>query len=213
MKIIIVILLLLSNIINVYAQESRKSESIEIPFSVFNKVEDSPEIFKLKYSHMANFIVSIKNELIYKENNDAKAVIRLGDSEDDKIIELMMYSTKRLIVSIFTSSTGYFKLHDSENGWFSDRAVVVSFVQNDKLSMHNGQRNIMDRLSIKEFTLDTLEVYGKDSIDSLDNTIGGRVVIDILSGNPLDNPISFMPAVVVIIVGVIIALLIKTKKR
>lgn len=213
---ILVIMLIFSNTAIVYAQEeSRKIETLEIPASAFNAPRDAPEVFPLQYKHAANFITNVKNELIYNsEYEEAKAVIRFGDNELDKFFELVMYDkANRLSVSLFVKSLGYTKYYEDDNSWFDDKDMVFSFAQNDRLSLYNGQRNIMDRFRIGMFTLDTIEVYGKDSLSDPDNVVGGKLVVEVLSGNPLDNPISYMPVVAVGVVGAILLILLKTKKR
>ncbi|RMF29677.1 MAG: hypothetical protein D6752_05515, partial [Candidatus Nitrosothermus koennekii] len=209
--------LIFSNIAIVYAQEeSRKIEVIEIPASAFNATKDNPEVIPLEHKHIANFVVNLKNELIYKPNYDqAKASIRFGDNVRDKFFEIIMYGepSKRLTVALFTDQLGYVKYYENDQSWFEDREIGISFMQNDKLSIHNGQRNIMDRLRIGEFTLDTLEVYGKENSSDLDNVIGGKVIVEVLSGNPLENPISFVPVIAVAVVGGVLVILLKTKKR
>ena len=211
---VLVAMLIMANIASVYAQEdSRKVEILEIPASAFSASRDAPEVIPLENKHIANFVVNMRNELIYADNEQANAAIRFGDNEQDKFFELVMYKSGRLAISLFVESIGYSKYYEEDNSWFKDKQIGISFMQNDKLSIHNGQRNIMDRLKIGIFTLDTLEVYGKENSSDPTSIIGGKLVIEIFSGNPLDNPISFLPAVASIVVGGLIIVLIKLKKR
>ena len=217
MLVVSIMFLIISNVAVAYAQEdSRKIEVVEIPASAFNKASNDPERLPLKYEHIANFVINVRNELIYKQNYaDAKAAIRFGDSENDKFFEIIMYNepSRRLIVSLYNEQLGYAKYYDNEQGWFKDKQIGIAYMQNDRLSIHNGQRNIMDRLRIGAFSLDMLEVYGKSDTSDLDNVIGGKVIVEIMSGNPLDNPISFIPVAATAAVGAILAILLKVKKR
>ncbi len=212
---IMLIVLIAANMVNVYAQEDdRVIEVIEIPASAFNASRETPEVIPLENKHIANFVVNMRNELVYADNEEAKAAIRFGDNEQDKFFELVMHGkSNRLTISLFIESLGYTKYYEEDNSWFKDRQIGISFMQNEKLSIHNGQRNIMDRLKIGMFTLDTLEVYGRESVSDPTSIIGGKMIVEIFSGNPLDNPITFMPAVAVVIVGGVIIILLKTKKR
>ncbi|MGH9923157.1 MAG: hypothetical protein ACRD38_10430, partial [Nitrososphaerales archaeon] len=68
-------------------------------------------------------------------------------------------------------------------------------------------------LKIGPFILNTVEVYGKDSADAPANAFGGQLVFDVISGNPLENPIMMIPAILAAAAGGIILTLIKLKKR
>ncbi len=218
MKIILIIfMVLLNNIINIYAEDnSRKFEELEIPGSSFN-THSTPIVYKLQYKHTANFLINIKNELIYNPAYDqAKAAIRFGDNEGDKLFEIIMYGepSKRLsILLLIDKELGYVKYYENDNAWFNDKILGISFTQNDKLSIHNGQRNIMDRFNIGMFTLDTIEVYGKVSATDPDSIIGGNLRVEIFSGDPFNNPISLIPIIGSAIAGIVVIILLKLKRR
>jgi hypothetical protein len=215
--ILIILIIITGNITNIYAENnSRKFEEIDIPATAFNTPSDTPTVYKLQYKHSANFLINVKNELTYNlEYEQAKAAIRFGDNERDKLFELIMYDhSKRLSILLLTDKeTGYVKYYEGDNSWFNDKIFGISFMENDKLSIHNGQRNIMDRFKIGEFTLDTIEVYSKDSSIEPANIIGGKLSIEIFSGNPLDNPTSFIPIIASAVIGIIVVILLKVKRR
>ncbi len=215
--ILIIIIIITGNIINIYADDNfRKFEELEIPAAALNTPSNTPTVYKLQYKHSANFLINVKNELVYNlEYEKAKAAIRFGDNERDKLFELIMHDhSKRLSILLLTDKeTGYVKYYENDNSWFNDKILSISFMQNDKLSIHNGQRNIMDRFKIGEFALDTIEVYSKESSIEPNNIIGGKIRIEIFSGNPLDNPTSFIPIIASAVVGVILIILLKFKRR
>ena len=203
----------------VYAQDTgkRKLETITIPYTAVNAVFLSPEHYNFPSTHVANWIVNIDNNLEYNEKNpEAKVVLRLKVSpEDTDFIEIAMLSppSYKLWIAISNKEVGYMRMYEDKNAWFVDKSVLASFVQNERLSVNNGQRIVLDRLRIGPFTLATVEVYGREDADADVSAIGGEVVVNVLSGNPLDNPIMMIPPIVAVVtVGTIITLLV-VKKR
>jgi len=222
MKIIgfVILGLLLSSTVNmVFAQEVRNRivETITIPFTATDAVFRSPEHYYFHSKHVANWILTIQNNLIYNEENpEAKVVLRLKENPSDtNFVEISMLSppSHKLWVAVAKDEVGYMRLYEDDNAWFIDKPVMVSFVQNERLSVNNGQRIIVDRLRIGELTLGTIEVYGREDTDAGVSTLGGQVLIDVMSGNPLDNPILMIPPIAVAVtVGAVITLLV-IKKR
>ena len=201
-----------------HAQEgSRKVESITIPYTAANADKTNPAHYSFPSQHIANWILNIHNELVYNsDNSEAKVVIRLMDDPgSENFVELAMFGapSHKLWLAVANDQIGYLTFYESEKSWFEDKTIMVSYIQNDRLSVNNGQRNIMDRLRIGPLVLDTVEVYGKDSEDAPVNTFGGELVFDIVSGNPLENPIMMIPAILAALAGVTVLTLIKFKKR
>ncbi|MEM2760057.1 MAG: hypothetical protein QXU32_07270 [Nitrososphaerales archaeon] len=211
--------LLLSGIITniVYAQPNRKIESITIPFDAANTEFSSREHYSFASKHIANWIVNIQNKLQYNEaNQDAKVVLRLKENpEAENFVEIVMFSppSYKLVISIANEHVGYMRMYEGEESWFTDRSVTASLVQNERLSINNGQRTVVDRLRIGEFTLGTLEVFGRESLDDEVNAIAGEIVVYVMSGNPLDNPILMVPWIVTAIAGGTVIALLFIKKR
>ncbi len=201
-----------------YAQEAtRKTDFLTIPFASANAEFLAPDHYVLTTKHVANWLMTIENKLQYNEENpEAKIVLRLKENpEDENFVEIAMLSppSYKLWVAVANEQVGYMRVYENPDSWFDDRSITTSLVQNDRLSINNGQRIIVDRLRIGEFTLGTIEVYGRDGADADVSAFSGEITIEILSGNPLDNPITFIPAVAVAVaVGALITLLV-VKKR
>jgi hypothetical protein len=210
---------LLASFVSVaYAQqETRKVESITIPYTAANADRQNPAHFSFPSQHMGDWILTIRNELVYNsENPEAKVVVRLKEeAASESYVEVAMFSavTHKFWLAVANKEIGYSVLYESENAWVEDRPVMVSYIQNDRLSVSNGIRNVADRLQIGPFILNTVEVYGKDSADAPANTFGGQLVFDVISGDPLENPIMMIPAVLAAAAGGIVLTLIKLKKR
>ncbi|MFQ5969129.1 MAG: hypothetical protein ACE5J2_01355 [Nitrososphaerales archaeon] len=201
-----------------YAQEgTRKIETLTIPHTAANADRFNPAHYNFASKHQTSWILTIRNNLVYSSDNpDAKVVLRLKEEpESEKYVEFAMFGapSKILWIAIANQDVGYLRTYQNENGWFEDKDITVTLTQSERLSVTNGQRNVMDRLRIGEFIFGTIEVYGKDSSDAATNTIGGNIEFDIISGNPLDNPIFIMPAVLAVAAIGVVATLLLIKKR
>jgi hypothetical protein len=216
---VVLSLFLTSIFVNVaYAQQdSRKVERITIPYTAANADKQNPAHYSFSSSHIANWILNVNNQLVYNSDNpDAKVVVRLKQDPSSEIfVELAMFGapSHKSWLAVANDQVGYMPFYEDENSWFEDKPVMISYIQNERLSVTNGQRNVVDRLKIGPLVLNTVEVYGKDSADSAVNTVGGELVFDIISGNPMENPIMIMPAILAGLAGVAIVTLIKLKKR
>ena len=220
---LVIIIILLSPMITnmVYAQEQeqekRKYETITIPYTAANAVFLSPERYEFPTSHLANWILNIQNNLEYNEKNpEAKIVLRLKENpEDMDFVEIAMLTppSNGLWIAVANEEVGYMRLYENTHAWFTDKSISASFVQNDRLSVNNGQRIVLDRLRIGPFTLDTVELYGREDSDADVSALGGELVLSVLSGNPLDNPILMIPPIVAVVTAAIILTLLIIKKR
>lgn len=198
-------------------QSSRKVESITIPYTAANADRKDPAHYFFQSKHIANWILNIRNELLYNSDNpEAKVVIRLKeDPANENYVEIAMSGAPKYIfwAAVANNQVGYMRLYQNERSWSRDQPVSVSFIENDKLSIHDGVRNVVDRLNIGPFVLNTVEVYGKDSADAAANALEGKLVFDVISGNPLENPIMMIPVILAAAAGGTVVTLIKLKKR
>ncbi len=221
MRSIIFLILLVTPILPVYAQQStmNKSEhydSIEIPSGAFNVVRDNATIITLPHEHITNWQLVIDNKLTYS-NPHGNAIIRLyEDPKEAKFIEVGMGSPPdyRLWIAVNTPEDGYFLIHDEKTGgWTPGQVVTVQHSSNGGLSASIGQQVLVDNLDVAGFTVRDIEVAGLDSISDPPTVSSGNVAINIVSGDPAANPIFYMPFIVVGITGALIGVLIKSKKR
>jgi CBS domain-containing protein len=221
MRSIILALLLITPFLPVYAQQSTMNKSvhydtIEIPSEAFNVVRDNATIIKLPHEHVTNWQLTIENKLTYS-NPRGNAIIRLyEDPNETKFIEVGMGSPPdyRLWIAVNTPEDGYFLIHDEKTGgWSPGQIVTVQHSSNGGLSATIGQQVLVDNLDVAGFTVRDIEVAGLDSASDPPTVSSGNVAINIVSGNPAANPIFYMPFIVVGVTGVLIGVLIKTKKR
>lgn len=221
MRGIILALLLITPFLPVYAQQSTMNKSvhydaIEVPSEAFNVVRDNATIIKLPHEHVTNWQLTIENKLTYS-NPHGNAIIRLyEDPNETKFIEVGMGSPPdyRLWIAVNTPEDGYFLIHDEKTGgWKPGQIVTVQHSSNGGLSATIGQQVLVDNLDVAGFTVRDIEVAGLDSASDSPTTSSGNVAINIVSGDPAANPIFYMPFIVVGVTGVLIGVLMKTKKR
>ena len=202
----------------VYAQgPNRRTESITIPFTAANAEFLSPDHFSFTAKPSGDWILTIQNNLRHNEQNpEAKVVIRLKEKpEDTTFVEMMMVGppSHKLSIAISNKEIGYMRMFENENAWFPDKPIMASVVQGERLSINNGQRTVLDRLQIGAFTPNTIEVYGRDGAEADASAFSGEIIVDIVSGNPLDNPITMIPPIAVAITAGALVTLLVIKKR
>jgi hypothetical protein len=154
--------------------------------------------------------------MTYSDSTGAKTIIKLMEPEpSEKFIELALFQRNhKFWVAVNTNESGYIRVHEMEtDGWSLDQLLTVGHANNQGLSVTNGKRIVIDRLSLDGFNLGSIAVYGKDDNNSPVNTIDGFISFGLLFGNPRDSPLYFLPIIMLVIVGALILFLLKIKKR
>lgn len=217
---IVFIFLLIIPIFPAFAQSTmNKSEhldSVEVPFSAFNVVSHDATVFNLEHEHATNWQIEIQNKLVY-ENPNGNAIVRLYDiSSAEKFVEIGMGSQPdyKFWVAVNTPADGYFVIHeDKTGGWSQDKVITVQHSSNSGLSVTVGSKTAVDELDVNDFTIKTFSVYGMGSTTDPPATNSGNMTLNFLSGDPAQNPIFYMPMIVLVGTAVLIVVLVKTKKR
>lgn len=211
------VILLLAPMHTIHAQDGgRKVDKIVIPFDAANSTIDAPSLYRFKVKHIANWIVTISNNLIYNpENNDAKVILRFRNTfNTNEFLEVGMTGVDRVLwFAVKKESIGYMTMYRNSNAWFPERAIMMTYAQGERLSVNNGQRIVVDRLNIEQFAIDGVEVYGRDGIDAPYSALAGVITIEVVSGNPLDNPIMSIPFIITGAVAGIVLILLRFKRR
>jgi len=212
--------LLLIPILPAYAQipsnPSVRMESVDIPYEKFNVVSSSANSGSFENVHTKNWQLNVENQIVYA-NPQGNAAIRLYDGEDrTKFIEIGMGSPPdmKFWVAIQNPEVGYTVLHDQKlYGWNHDDEIVVVYADDLGLTINNGKRIVISNLSLDYYKIKDFSVYGMESSGDPPAANSGNLILNIVSGNPAANPLFYLPYILVVIVGVIIAILLKTKKR
>lgn len=221
MRFLLVALLLAGSFLPVYAQESTMNKSerydyVEVPYGAFNVVTKNSTVYKLDHEHITNWQVEIENKLKYTSPNST-AVIRLyEDLNNPKFIEIGMGAAPnyRFWVAINTPEDGYFVIQDDNKlGWTPDKYITATHSSNGGLTVSVGQKVAVTNLDIAGFTVRDFTVHGMNSqYDSLP-VDDGKVTLSFVSGDPSQNPIFYMPMIVLAVSIAIIIILLRTKKR
>lgn len=221
MRIMLIALLLAGSFLPVYAQQSTMNKSerydfVEVPFDAFNVISKNATVYKLDHEHITNWQMEIENKLKYV-NPNSTAVIRLyEDLNKPKFIEIGMGAAPnyRFWVAVNTPEDGYFMISDDNKlGWTPDKYVTATHSSNGGLTVSVGQKVAVTNLDIAGFTVREFTVHGMNSNEDPLPVDAGKMTVSFISGNPQDNPIFYMPMIVLAISIAVIVILLKTKKR
>jgi hypothetical protein len=196
--------------------KSKSHESFVVPFSASNTDRKNPVIHTFETSKDDSWILGIDNNLTYNNSSEAKTIIKLMENKpSEKFIELAMFEqNEKFWVAVNTNESGYIRVHERDtDGWSRDEPLMVGHANNQGLTITNGKRIVIDRLSLDGFNLGSIAIYGKDDTDSPINTLDGYLSFDLIFGNPRDSPLYFLPIIMLVLVGGIIFYLLKIKKR
>ena len=201
---------------NLNVTKSKSHESFVVPFSASNTDRKNPVIHTYEIPKDVSWILNIENNMTYNNSSEAKTIIKLMENKpSEKFIELAMFEqNEKFWVAVNTNESGYIKVHEQDtDGWSRDEPIIVAHANNQGLTVTNGKRIVIDRLSLDGFSLGSIAVYGKDDTDSPINTLDGYLSFDLLYGNPRDSPLYFLPIIMLVLVGGIVFYLLKIKKR
>jgi hypothetical protein len=200
---------------NLNVTKSKSHERFVLPFSASNTDRKNPVIHTYEIPKDVSWILSIDN-MTYNNSSEAKTIIKLMENKpSEKFIELAMFEqNEKFWVAVNTNESGYLRVHEQDtDGWSRDEPIMVAHANNQGLTITNGKRIVIDRLSLDGFSLGSIAIYGKDDTDSPINTLEGYLSFDLLYGNPRDSPLYFLPIVMLVLVGGIVFYLLKIKKR
>ena len=197
--------------------KSKNSERFIVDYNASNTFRRQPVVYEFSQPIPTNWQFTIQNNLSYSDSLDAKTIIKIQEpAPSEKFIELAMFSEKtgKFWVAINTNESGYIRVYErDQDGWSRDQPVFVAHANNQGLTITNGKRIIVDKLSVNDFIVGSVSIYGKDELTSPDNSGSGTISFDILFGNPADSPLYFVPLIVIIAMGIIILVLLIRKKR
>ena len=203
-----------------FAQETNNPsliiDTLEIPSDEFNTVQREAPIIVLDDAHSISWQVTIDNNLLYA-NPHGNAVLRLYDqATHDEFIEVGMGSGPdyKFWVAVQTPKEGYVVVHsDLDRGWYPQAKSIISFTDRAGLTVNNGARIVVTNLDIGQFVIDSYSIYGKEGSTDPPVVSSGSMIIEFLSGDPAKNIFALFPFYVAAGIGVIVGVLVLTKKR
>ena len=192
-------------------------ETIEVHFNDFNKVVRDVYVIPFEKPHTISWEIKIFNELVYA-NPDGNAVIRFYELNNaEKFLEVGMGSQpdeKFWIAVQIPEDTGYVVIHSKlERGWIPGVISIISYTERAGLTVNNGERIVVSNLNIGTFEIGSYSVHGMESSTDPPATNSGSLTLDIMSGDPAENQLHLFPFFLAGGIGILIAVLIVTKKR
>ncbi len=197
--------------------KTKNSERFDVDYNASNTFRRQPVVYQFSQPIQTNWQFTIQNNLSYLDSADAKSVIKIKEpAPSEKFVELAMFSEKtgKFWAAINTNESGYIKVYErDQDGWSRDQPIFVAHANNQGLTITNGKRIIIDKLSIDDFVVGSVSIYGKDELTSPDNSNAGTISFDIIFGNPAESPLYFVPLITIIAIGLIVLVLLIRKKR
>ena len=198
--------------------KTKSSERFILPYTASNDDRKHPITYTYDEPKGLNWILTIQNNLSYAVRQDAKTIVKLQEPmPSEKFIEIAMFGdvSKKFWVAVNTNESGYVRLYDESgsNGWSREQPIVIAHGNNQGLTITNGKRIVVDKLSLDGFTLGSIVVYGKDNSNSPLNVYGGDLSFNVIYGNPAESPLYYLPVGMLIGVGGLVIGLVIFKKR
>jgi len=221
-KLIITLLLVFSiGLVPAFAQTQQNPslvlEIIEIPAHYFNTVGRDTIIVDFEKPHIISWQVTIRNDLIYA-NPDGNAVVRFYDKNTpEKFVEIGMGSppdNKFWIAVLIPDDPGYVVVHSKlERGWKQELTQILAYTERAGMTVNNGERIVLSNLDIGTFQMGSYSVFGKEGSTDPPAVSSGNLQLEIMSGDPAKNTLHLYPFFLAGGIGVIVAVLLVTKKR
>ena len=196
--------------------ESLLIKQTEISYLEFNRVSSDAVIKEFVSMHPHSWQAELHNNLLYG-NPEGDAVIRIYDSEiPGKFFEIGMGSHPKYSywIAADVPSTGYVLLYSAfENGWAPGKPTKITYSEQTGLTVDNGLRTVLSNLDISPFTIKSYSVFGMKGSTDPPAVTDGVFTVKIISADYGDNPFAIFPFVVTGIIGIVVAVLIFSKKR
>ena len=191
-------------------------QETEISYSEFNKVSRDLVIVEFETTHEGSWQAEFHNNLLYG-NPNGNAVIRIYDAvTTDKFFEIGMGShpISKYWIAAQVPETGYVMLHaDFENGWVQGKPTKITYSEQNGLTVDNGLRTVVSNLDLSPFTIKSYSVHGMEGSTDPPAVTSGTYIAKIISADYGENPLSIFPFVVTGILGLVVVILIVSKKR
>lgn len=197
--------------------KTKNSERFVVDYDASNAYRRQPLVYDFSKPIPTNWQLTIQNNLTYSNSENTKTVIKIQEpAPSEKFIELAMFGDKtgKFWAAINTNESGYIRVYEREkDGWSRDQPIFVAHANNQGLTITNGKRIIIDKLSVNDFIVGSVSIYGKDETTDPDNSNSGTISFDIIFGNPAESPLYYVPLITMIAIGSIVLVLIFRKKR
>jgi hypothetical protein len=188
----------------------------EIPYHDFNKVSRDLIIVDFGSMHEGSWQAELQNDLLYG-NPNGNAVIRIYDAETtNKFFEIGMGShpNNKYWIAAQVPETGYVILYTAhENGWVQSKPTKITYSEQNGLTVDNGLRTVLSNLDLSPFKIKSYSVHGMEGSTDPPAVTAGAYYVKIISADYGENPLSIFPFVVTGILGLVVVVLVVSKKR
>jgi hypothetical protein len=196
---------------------TKNNEVFTLSYSASNADRKTPVIYSFSRAIPSNWQLIIQNNLSYYQSDNAKTIIRLYEPPpSEKFIELGMFGgpSSRFWAAVNTRESGYIRVYERDkDGWSREAPIFVAHANNQGLTITNGKRIIIDKLSVNDFSVSSISVHGRDTPEDPPSTYSGDLTFSIIFGNPADSPLYFLPLIMIVLVGGTLIFLLIKKKR
>jgi hypothetical protein len=196
---------------------TKNNEVFTLSYPASNADRKMPVLYSFSKAIPSNWQLIIQNNLSYYQSDNAKTIIRLYEpTPSEKFIELGMFGgpSGRFWAAVNTRDSGYIRVYERDkDGWSREEPIFVAHANNQGLTITNGKRIIIDKLSVNDFSVSSISVHGKDKPDDPPSAYAGDLTFSIIFGNPADSPLYFLPLIMIVVVGGTLILLLFIKKR
>ena len=128
----------------------------------------------------------------------------MGSSPDDKF----------WIAVQIPDDLGYVVVHSKlERGWKQELTQILAYTERAGMTVNNGERIVLTNLDIGTFQMGSYSVFGMEGSTDPPAVSSGNLQLDILSGDPAKNTLHLYPFFLAGGIGIIVAILLVTKKR
>ena len=191
-------------------------QETEISYSEFNRVARDLVIVEFGIVHEGSWQAEFQNNLLYG-NPNGNAVIRIYDAQTtDKFFEIGMGShpIDKYWIAAQVPETGYVMLHTAyENGWVQGKPTKITYSEQNGLTVDNGLRTVVSNLDLSPFTIKSYSVHGMEGSTDQPAVTSGTYIVKIMSADYGENPLSIFPFVVTGLLGLVVVILIVSKRR
>jgi hypothetical protein len=196
---------------------TKNNEAFTFSYAASNTDRKLPANYSFSRTIPSNWQLLIQNNLSYYQSDSAKTIIRLYESKpSEKFIELGMFGgpSGRFWAAVNTRESGYIRVYERDrDGWSREEPIFVAHANNQGLTITNGKRIILDKLSVNDFSVSSISVHGKDKPEDPQSAYAGNLSFSIIFGNPADSPLYFLPLIMIVLVGGTVIFLLFKKKR
>ena len=100
-----------------------------------------------------------------------------------------------------------------ENGWVQGKPTKITYSEQNGLTIDNGLRTVLSNLDLSPFAIKSYSAHGMEGSTDPPATVAGTYHVKIISAEYGENPLSLFPFVVTGILGLVVVVLIISKKR